>query len=115
MKVFVHFSVYSLEITQFNCVVYGGLAQYETSNSDHQACMCIEQVIEYAESARSFAELDHFEEIFVGKNPECTDAFMEESDDLIDSICPSLKEEVMKASKEAALRLNWEHPELRER
>ena len=86
----------------------------KNSSSDHTACKCIEKIIEYAESAQSSAELDHFEEIFVGKNPECTDAFMEESDDLIDSICPSLKEEVMKASKEAAQRLNWEHPELRE-
>ena len=40
--------------------------------------------------------------------------FMEESDDLIDSICPSLKEEVMRATKEAAQRLNWVHPELLE-
>ena len=86
----------------------------KNSSSEHKACKCIEKAIEYAESAQSSAELDHFEEIFIGKNPECTDAFMEESDDLIDSICPSLKEEVMSASKEAAQRLNWEHPELRE-
>ena len=84
----------------------------KNASSDHQACKCIEKAIEYAETAQSFAELDHFEEIFVGKNPECNDAFMEESDDLIDSICPSLKEEVMRASKDAAQRLNWEHPEL---
>ena len=77
-------------------------------SSDHQACRCIEKAIEYAESAQSAADLDHFEEIFVGKNPECTDAFMEESDDIIDSICPSLKEEVMRASREAVERLNWQ-------
>ena len=85
-----------------------------TSNSDHQACKCIEKAIEYAEAAQSAAELDHFEEIFVGKNPECNDAFMEESDDLIDSICPALVTEGRRAFEDARQRLNWIHPDFRE-